>query len=140
MQHASTSGQPVSAGSKLLSDGVVNVVTSSNNVSLAFPANYAQRILNTHIQCKLIFVLLVIVCDIIICFNCLVQNQKLRLGTIGQAPRVALPSPTGSSQTIHTEMTSSRINLAPPPPPPPYPHPPPPYPGSSANQVRYFYV
>ncbi|KAF5285410.1 hypothetical protein FQA39_LY16664 [Lamprigera yunnana] len=128
VQQAATMGRPMSLGTKLMSsEGVIGVVTSNNNISLTFPANYAQRILTSHMQ---------------------LQNQKLqmRLGNVGQGPRmVSIPTGTAVSGSIQNAilagLTSSRMNIAqkpqpppPPPPPPPYPGPPPPYPGSS-NQM-----
>ncbi|KAF5271825.1 hypothetical protein FQR65_LT05056 [Abscondita terminalis] len=128
VQQAATMGRPMSLGTKLMStEGVIGVVTSNNNVSLTFPANYAQRIITSHMQ---------------------LQNQKLqmRIGSVGQGPRmVSIPQGSNVSGSIQNAilagLTQTRMNIAqkpapppPPPPPPPYPGPPPPYPGST-NQM-----
>ncbi|XP_031333016.1 histone-lysine N-methyltransferase 2C-like isoform X3 [Photinus pyralis] len=133
VQQAASMGRPMSLGTKLMSpEGIIGVVTANNNVSLTFPANYAQRIITSHMQ---------------------LQNQKLqmRIANVGPGPRmVAMPAGTsvqGSIQNaILAGLTTSRLGVGqkpiqqqqqpppPPPPPPPYPGPPPPYPGSTSQE------
>lgn len=46
VQQAAALGRPMAPGTKLMSpDGVIGVVTQNNNVSLTFPSNYQQRLL-----------------------------------------------------------------------------------------------